>query len=45
MVTEKMGNTEHKEEDSFALYTEKNRTQAVREVPQTNPRGKVFCGG
>ena len=23
MVTEKMGNTEHKEEDSFALYTEK----------------------
>lgn len=24
MVTEKMGNTEHKEEDSFALYTEKS---------------------
>ena len=22
-MTEKMGNTEHKEEDSFALYTEK----------------------
>lgn len=27
------------------LYIRKNRTQAVREVPQTNPRGKVFCGG
>ena len=44
MVTEKMGNTEHKEEDSFALYTEKSYP-SVREVPQTNPRGKVFCGG
>ena len=42
-MTEKMGNTEGRRLLCF-IYG-KNRTQAVREVPQTNPRGKVFCGG
>ena len=43
-LTEKW-ETQNTRKKTPLLYIRKNRTQAVREVPQTNPRGKVFCGG
>lgn len=44
-MTEKMGNTEHKEEDSFALYTEKIVPKPSVKYRRLIRAAKFFCGG